>query len=110
MMSSDSLSGSVFAIDVDGRPVLMFSTKFYSQAEAICSDPRIRTKLKAVVSDGKPLCDDAAKLRVRLARLEERQKYLDEADARTGEQVLQLVYLVALDEVSAADNKAAVVD
>jgi len=109
-MSSDSLSGSVFSIEVDRRPVLVFSTKFYSQAEAICCDPRIRTKLKAVLSGGHPLWNDASKLRVRLARTEEKHKYLAEAGRRSGEQTLQLVYLVPLDEDTATEVMAAEVD
>jgi hypothetical protein len=106
MMSSDSLSSSVFTIEVDRRPVVMFSTKFYSQAETICSDPRIRKELKNVLSDGKPLCDDRAILRVRLARAAEKESYLAEATMRTDEQGLKVVYLVPLDE----GVKAAVLD
>jgi hypothetical protein len=108
MMSSDSLSSSVFTIEIDRRPVLMFSTKFYSQAETICSDPRIRKELKNVLSDGKPLCDDRVILRVRLARAAEKERYLAEASTRADEQGLRVVYLVPLDE--AAHVKAAVVD
>jgi hypothetical protein len=110
MMSSDSLSGSVFAIEVDRRPVVVFSTKLYSHAEEICADPRIRAKLKAVLSGGQSLCDDTAKLRVRLARAEEKEKYHDEAAKRSGEQSLMIVYLVPLDDASAADIEAAKLD
>ena len=99
-----------FAIEVDRRPVVVFSTKFYSHAEEICADPRIRAKLKAVLSGGRSLCDDTAKLRVRLARAEEKEKYHDGAAKRSGEQSLIIVYLVRLDEVPPADIEAAVVD
>ena len=94
---SDNLSRSVFTIEVDRRPVLMFSTRFYADARAICTDDRIRQKLSAVSSGGKPLCDDIAIIRVRLARPEEKVKYLEEAATRTDETGLVVVYLVTLD-------------
>jgi hypothetical protein len=109
-MSDDSLSHSIFTIEVDGRPVLVFSTKFYSQAEAICSDPRIRKELKGVLLGSQPLCDDAAILRVRLARAEERSKYRDDGARVSREQDLKVVYLVPLDENSSADIKAIALD
>ena len=98
---SDNLSRSVFTIEVDRRPVLMFSTRFYAEAQAICSDDRIRQKLNSVSSAGKPLCDDIAIIRVRLARPEEKVKYLEEAATRTDETGLVVVYLVKLDRAPA---------
>ena len=98
---SDNLSRSVFTIEVDRRPVLMFSTRFYADAQALCTDDRIRQKLSSVSSGGKPLCDDMAIMRVRLARPEEKAKYLEEAATRTDETGLVVVYLVKLDRAPA---------
>ena len=98
---SDKLSRSVFTIDVDCRPVLMFSVRFYADAQAICADDRIRQRLSSVSSGGKPLCDDNAIVRVRLARPEEKVKYLEEAATRTDETGLVVVYLVKLDRAPA---------
>lgn len=103
MTSNDSLSGSVFTIEVDRLPVLTFSTKLYSHAEELRSDPRIREKLKAVRSGGKPLCDDRAIMRVRLALTDEKQRYFDESAKLGGEKSLIIVYLVPLDEAPGAN-------
>jgi hypothetical protein len=98
---SDKLSRSVFTIEVDRRPVLMFSTRFYADAQAICTDDRMRQKLSSVSSGGKPLCDDIAIVRVRLARPEEKVKYLEETATRAHETGLVVVYLVKLDRAPA---------
>jgi hypothetical protein len=100
---SDNLSRSVFTIEVDGRPVLMFSVRFYADAQAICADGRIRQKLSSASSGGKPLCDDIATMRVRLARPEEKAKYLEEAATQSRETGLVVVYLVKLDKTPATD-------
>ena len=105
---SDKLSRSVFTIEVDRRPVLMFSMRFYADAQAICTDGRIRQKLSSIFSGGKPLCDEIAIMRVRLARPEEKAKYLEEAATRSDETGLVAVYLVELDETSAAKSDAGV--
>jgi hypothetical protein len=107
---SDRLSRSVFTIEVDRRPVLMFSVRFYADAQAICSDGRIRQKLSSVLSGGKPLCDDLAIMRVRLARPEEKAKYLEEAATRSHETGLVAVYLVKLDRAQAIDADAVLVE
>src|SRR5262249_19126896 len=97
---SDKLSRSVFTIEVDRQPVLTFSTRFYADAQAICTDGRTRQKLSSVFSGGKPLCDDIAIMRVRLARPEEKAKYLEEAATRSHGTGLVAVYLVKLDRAS----------
>ena len=51
-----------------------------------------------MLSDGKPLCDDRAILRVRLARAAEKESDLAEATMRADEQGLTVVYLLPLDE------------
>lgn len=95
-MRDDRLSLSVFTIEVDRRPVVAFAARKYSDAEAICADQRIRTKLNAARSGGKPLCDELATLRVRLANPEEKNRYREQTSARSADAGLP-VYLVDLD-------------
>jgi hypothetical protein len=84
----------------------MFSTRLYADAQAICTDDRMRQKLGSVSSGGKSLCDDIAIIRVRLARPEEKVKYLEEAATRTNETGLVVIYLVKLDRAPATDAHA----
>jgi hypothetical protein len=89
------LSLSVFTIEVDGKPVLTFEARLYSEAEAIVADERLRTTLCASKSGGVPLCDEHSILRLRLAHSGEAKRYKDAASSLTDD--LKLVYLLELD-------------
>jgi hypothetical protein len=64
---NDRLSLSTFTIEVDGKPTLAFEAKRYSEAEAICGDKQLRTKLSSLKAGGVPLSGGNAVLDVRLA-------------------------------------------
>jgi hypothetical protein len=72
-MIAEELSLSVFTIEVDRKSVVAFAARKYSEAEAICADERIRDKLSSARSGGKPLCDELAILRLRLANPDEKK-------------------------------------
>ena len=93
---AEELSISVFTIEVDRNPVVAFAARKYSEAEAICADQRIRAKLSSARSGGKPLCDELATLRVRLANRDEKNRYREQTSARSAD-AGQPVYLVELD-------------
>ncbi|MGY0576034.1 hypothetical protein ACTGJ9_037590 [Bradyrhizobium sp. RDM12] len=95
-MMAEELSLSVFTIEVDRKPVVAFAARKYSEAEAICADERIRDKLSSARSGGKPLCDELATLRVRLANPDEKNRYREQSSARSADAGLS-VYLVDLD-------------
>jgi hypothetical protein len=95
-MMAEELSLSVFTIEVDRKPVVAFAARKYSEAEAICADQRIRDKLSLARSGGKPLCDELATLRVRLANPDEKNRYREQTSARSADAGLP-VYLVGLD-------------
>jgi len=92
---SDRLSLSIFTIEVDGKPVVAFGARRYSEAQAICTDEQLRTKLSSLKSDAVPLCGDNAILRVRLAHPKEAARYRQATSQSTED--LMLVYLVKLD-------------
>jgi len=91
------LSLSVFTIEVDGKPVLAFEARLYSEAEAILADERLRATLCALKSGGIPLCDDHSILRLRLAHPDEAKRFQEAASPPTDD--LKLVYLVELDSL-----------
>ena len=92
---TDRLSLSVFAIEVDGKPILTFEAKLYSEAEAIVADERLRTTLLASKSGGVSLSDEHSILRLRLAHSDEAKRYKDAVSLLTDD--LKLVYLIDLD-------------
>jgi len=94
---SDGLSPSIFTIEVDRQPVVAFACRKHSEAEQICADERVRAKLRLMNSGGKPLCDDFAVLRVRLARADERAIYNEKAAAKSNDSSMLMVYLVEID-------------
>jgi hypothetical protein len=91
------LSLSIFTIVVDGVPAIAFGCKKHSEAEAICADERIRTKLSSMISGDKPLLDDFSILHVRLAHPNERALYSEKANARSSESSMLMVQLVEAD-------------
>ena len=96
-MIDNKLSLSIFTIEVDRKPVVAFAARKYTDAEAICSDPRIRAKLNSARSSGKPLCDELATLRVRLANPDEKMLYQQRSAAGPAD-AGPPVYLIDLDD------------
>ena len=94
---NNGLSLSIFTIVVDGIPAVAFGCKKHSEAEAICADERIRTKLSSMISGGKPLLDDFSILHVRLANQDERAMYSEKAQSRSNEGSMLMVQLVEAD-------------
>jgi hypothetical protein len=95
---NETLSLSIFTIEADRKPLLAFGAKKYQEAEAFCTDERVRTKLRSVRSGGIPVCDDHSILRVRLAKSDERARYHEQATPRPSLQNLAAVFLVDVDE------------
>ena len=94
---SDRLSLSIFTIEVDGKATLAFEAKRYSDAEAICGDEGLRTKLSSLKSGDTPICGDNALLNVRLARRDEAVVFKQAVGASQFNDDLMLVYLVEVD-------------
>jgi hypothetical protein len=88
---------SIFTIEVDGKPTLAFGAKRYSEAEAICRDEQLRTKLGSLGSGDFPLSGENSILDVRLANRDEAALYKQAAAGSQSTDDLLLVYLVELD-------------
>jgi hypothetical protein len=91
----DGLSLSIFTVEADRKPLLAFAAKKHQEAEAVCLDQRVRTKLKSVRSGGVPVCDDYSILRVRLAKADERARYHERVTERSS---FPAVFLIDVDE------------
>jgi hypothetical protein len=89
-------SGSVFAMDVDGKATFAFEAKNHPEAFELCKEDWVREDLSTLTSNGVPLCSSTAKLTVRRADEAEIVIYRDAAlKAQTED--LVLAYLVDLD-------------
>jgi hypothetical protein len=88
---------SIFTIEVDGKPTLAFGAKRYSEADAICRDEQLRTKLGSLGSGDFPLSGENSILDVRLANRDEAALYKQAAAGSQSTDDLLLVYLVELD-------------
>jgi hypothetical protein len=55
----------IFALDIDGNPVLTFAAIDMAQAEEICRDPELRADLSGLTSSGTPICSANSALVVR---------------------------------------------
>src|ERR1700677_796760 len=95
---SEPLSLSIFTIEADRKPLLVFAAKKHQEAENFCADERVLTKLKSLRAAGVPLCDDFSILRVRLAKSDERARYHQQANPRSSLQNLATVFLIDVDE------------
>jgi hypothetical protein len=93
----DGLSLSIFTIEVDRQAVVAFMCRKQSEAEEICADERVRAKLRLMNFGGKPLCDDFATLRVRLAHADERAIFKERAAAKLNNGSMLMVHLVDID-------------
>jgi hypothetical protein len=94
---SDGLSPSIFTIEADRQPIVAFACRKHFEAEQICAEERVRAKFRSMSFGGKPLCDDFAILRVRLARADERAIYNEKAAAKSNDSSMLMVYLVEID-------------
>jgi hypothetical protein len=88
---------SIFTIEVDGKPTLAFGAKKYSEAEAICRDEQLRTKLGSLKSGDFPPSGENSILDVRLANPDEAALYKQAAAGSQSTDGLLLVYLLELD-------------
>src|SRR4051794_24937215 len=95
---SDELSLSVFAIEIDRRPVIAFSAKKYAAAEIIAADERFRIELSQLKSGAVRLCDDFGIRRLRLAHSGEREIFRDRRFGRLHRIEFLAALLLPLDE------------
>jgi len=89
---------TVYALEVAGRPVLMFQAMSHQEARSLPRERWLREDLQEAHSNGAPVWDGKAKLTIRRASQIEAKHFTDtivEASDRSGD--LVLVYLIELD-------------
>jgi hypothetical protein len=88
---------SIFTLEINGRPTLSLEAKRHADAERLCEYDRLRTTLSTVTSDGIPLCDARAAMKLRLATAEEAALYRRATQSVEPSSDTKFVYLVDLD-------------
>jgi hypothetical protein len=97
---TSEFTGSVFAMEVDGKPTFVFEAKNFREAFELCKEDWLRADLIGLTSNGVPLCTPKAKLTVRKADEIEAQIYR-QAGRQVQSDDLVLAYLVDLDHAGA---------
>lgn len=62
---------SIFTVEIDGKPTLVFDATSDAEAAGICALPEFRADLTEVTSNGAALCSAASVLTVRRAHAPE---------------------------------------
>ena len=95
-MTDYRFSFSIFTIEVNGTPTVALQAKWHQDAESLCED-RLRSDLSTLTSNGIPLCDASATLKVRLAKPVEAALYRQAMQSPEPSDDVNIVYLVDLD-------------
>ena len=92
---SEPFQLSVFTIEADRRPIIVFAAKKHEDAETFISDERIRTQLQTTTTQGVAFLGEFSILRVRLANASERALYHQRTAGTASPGV---VFLIDVDE------------
>jgi len=99
-----TLFPSIFTIEIGGKPTVTFEAKSLREASEICNAPWLREDFASAHSNGAPLWDGKAQLRVRMGYEGEIATFgAASKDAQPSDGML-LVYLVELDDNDSAEG------
>jgi hypothetical protein len=90
-------SHSLFTIEVNGTPTVVLQAKRHRDAERFCGQHQLRAELSTLTSNGIPLCDTSATMKVRLATAEEAVLYRRATQSTESSSDTNVVYPVDLD-------------
>ena len=86
---------TVFVLEINQRPILAFEAISAREAQELTKEQWLRADLKRLRSDGKPLWDNKARLRIGPAIGEQVAEVKSVIEAATDDE-LAIVYLVPL--------------
>ena len=85
---------SVFTVEINGTPTVALQAKRHQEAVRFCEQERLRAALNTLTSDGVPMFDAKANLKVRLANPGEVELYRQAMQSTPPSDELNVVYLV----------------
>jgi hypothetical protein len=99
-----TLFPSVFTIEIGGTPTLTFEAKSLREASEICGASWLRDDFTSAHSNGAPLWDGKAPLRVRMGYADELATFGKASKNAQPSDGMLLVYLVELDDNDIAED------
>lgn len=93
------MSAQIFALEVDGRPILAFEATDLVEAQHICGDADLRTDLMALKSNGVPVCAPDSALIPRLAAHDEIRSFQRAVGLAPPSEQPTMTFLVKVDGV-----------
>ena len=88
---------SIFTVEINGTPTVALQAERHKDAESLCEQDRFRTDLSTITSNGSPLWDASAIMKVRLATPAEAVLYRQATQSTEPSDDIRIVYLVDLD-------------
>jgi hypothetical protein len=89
---------SIFTVEINGTPTVALQAERHKHAESLCEQDRFRTDLSTLTSNGSPLWDASAIMKVRLATPAKTVLYRQATQSTEPSEDISIVYLVDLDE------------
>ena len=88
---------SIFTVEINGTPAVALQAERHKDAESLCEQDRFRTDLGRLTSNGTPLWDANAIMKVRLATPAEAVLYRQATQSAEPSDDINVVYMVDLD-------------
>ena len=88
---------SIFTVEINGTPTVALQAERHKDEESLCKQDRFRTDLSTLTSNGSPLWDVSAIMKVRLATPAEAVLYRLATQSTEPSDDINVVYLVDLD-------------
>jgi hypothetical protein len=101
---TSTLFPSIFTIEIGGMPTVTFEAKSLREASEICNAPWLGEDFASAYSNGAPLWDGRAQLRVRMGYEGEIATFSDASEDAQPSDGMLLVYLVELDDNDTVEN------
>jgi hypothetical protein len=89
----------MFALEIDGKPTLVFQATGVEEAQQICADPDFGVDLASLTSDGIPICSKDATLGARPALQHEIAAFQHAIEVASATEEPTMVFLVKIDGV-----------
>ena len=92
-------SPQIFTLEINGRPTLVFEAMGLAEASGICLDADLRSDLRALTSDGIPICAEDANLSPRPATQEEIAAFKHAVELAPTSDEPTMAFLIKIDGV-----------
>jgi hypothetical protein len=93
----------VFTVDINGKPTLVFEASGFAEACETCLDAELKSNLRALTSDGAPICAKDAILNPRSATPNEIAAFQRAVSLAPASDEPTMAFLIKIDGVIVVD-------